>query len=481
MKGKMNKIGLLVLLFAASSCKELLVKPTTTSTTPTTTTTGTSSKTTLTGDAAVNDWIYEVMKTNYYWTDKMPAKDQLGLVQKPDSYFDTILFQKDVTDRFSWIQESAAELKASFQGVSKSYGFRFTAFTVKDSDRIILSVRYPVKGGPAEKAGLKRGDVVSKIDGQVLTTANWVSLAYPDQPTSTNLGLANYVSSTSITETDKVIKITAEEVTENPIYFNTVITKGSKKVGYLVYNQFINTSEAGLRAVFADFKAKGVNELILDLRFNGGGYVSTSKVLASLIGKGVDASKNFAVYEYNKTIDAANKKQYGNDYSLLKFASEPNNIGANLSRLFVLTSKGTASASELIINGLRPFMPVVIVGDNTYGKNVGSYTIEDTNTPKRWNWGLQPITFKTTNANGESDYGTKDGFSPSYAQKDNKLPFLQFGDEKETLLSMALGVINGDVAMAKARIGNVNNGTTEIQEPARKNPARFNMLAEPLK
>jgi carboxyl-terminal processing protease len=464
----------LVLAFALMSLAACDTKTPTpdTTTNPTTPAVG---STKLTGDAAVNDWIYDQMKDNYYWTGKMPKKDLLTLNQKPDAYFQTILFDKGVTDRFSWIEESAEELKNSFQGITKSIGYKFTAFSVKESDRIILAVRYAVKGSPAEKAGLKRGDIISKIDGQVLTTANWVKLAYPDtQPAMTMLGLANYVNGV-VTDSDKTFHVESAEVTEDPILLTKVITKGSKKIGYLVYNQYINTADSKLRTVFGEFKAQGINELILDLRYNGGGYVSSAQTLSSLIGKGIDDTKNFAVYEYNPTVDANYKKKYGTNYNLLKFTREANNIGANLSRVFVLTSTGTASASEMTINGLRPYMPVVIVGDNTYGKNVGSYTIEDTQTPKRWNWGLQPITFKTTNANGESDYGTKDGFAPSYRLKDNKLPFLALGDEKESLLSLTLDVIAGITTSARKAFV---EGPEAIREPISANPTRFGMFEE---
>jgi carboxyl-terminal processing protease len=455
-----------------AACDVKTPTPTTTTTNPATTPAVGSTK--LTGDAAINDWIYDQMKDNYYWTGKMPKKDLLTLNQKPDAYFETILFDKGITDRFSWIEESAEELKNSFQGITKSYGYKFTAFSVKDSDRIILAVRYAVKGGPAEKAGLKRGDIISKIDGQVLTTANWVKLAYPDAPSTVSVSLANFANSI-VTDTDKSFQIVSAEVTEDPILLTKIITKGSKKIGYLVYNQYINTADSKLRAVFGDFKAQGINELILDLRYNGGGYVSSAQTLSSLIGKGIDDTKNFAVYEYNPTVDANYKKKYGSNYNLLKFTKEANNIGANLSRVFVLTSTGTASASEMTINGLRPYMPVVIVGDNTYGKNVGSYTIEDTQTPKRWNWGLQPITFKTTNANGESDYGTKDGFAPSYRLKDNKLPFLALGDEKESLLALTLDVISGITTSARKAFV---EGPEAIREPISANPTRFSMFDE---
>jgi hypothetical protein len=129
---------------------------------------------------------------------------------------------------------------------------------------------------------------------------------------------------------------------------------------------------------------------------------------------------------------------------------ESNNIGS-LNRVFFLTSTGTASASELIINNLKPFMNVILIGEHTYGKNVGSFTITD-NT-KRWNYGLQPITFKIVNALDQSDYGTVNGFLPDYSLADDVLPYKLLGDPSETYLNKALNII-GPVAYKTNAIGN---------------------------
>ena len=128
-----------------------------------------------------------------------------------------------------------------------------------------------------------------------------------------------------------------------------------------------------------------------------------------------------------------------------------NNIGSNLTRLFVLTSSGTASASELIINGLRPYLPVITVGDTTYGKNVGSITITDTKNTTN-TWGMQPIVVKVTNSVGFSDYSA--GFAPDPANydRDNYFILKPLGDINEPLLSKALNVItNGGKKSVQSR------------------------------
>jgi carboxyl-terminal processing protease len=222
------------------------------------------------------------------------------------------------------------------------------------------------------------------------------------------------------------------------VHFWKVIEKGNKKIGYLVYTQFLANYDTKLKSVFGEFKTAGVNELVLDLRTNGGGSVATADILSSLIVKNLNTNNITHSDQWNANI----AKKYPSVATPTKFSNQPNNLGT-LNRLFVLTSTGTASASELIINSLRPYMDVIIVGEHTYGKNVASITIKDENNPIRWKWGMQPIVLKTVNSKGESAYGTKDGFSPDYLVKDNVYPYKPWGDESEPLFKKALEVITG--------------------------------------
>lgn len=471
-----SKFGIFVaaVLLSVASCKKDDVEPTT----------GTN---TVNPNQEVNDWIYEQMKTYYLWADNIPA-DKAKTNQKLDpmgtnanGYFYSLLNDYPNTDRFSWIQQSSTELVNSLNGINKSTGIRYSVyFTDSQQKNVCFSVNYTIKGSPAEKAGIKRGDIILSVNGTQLTVDNY-SAALANDNLTFGFGMRD---GSSFVSNGKTVSLTKEEVKENPVHFSTVIEKEGKKIGYLVYTQFISNYDNDLRNVFADFKAKGVNELVLDLRFNGGGYTSSAVVLSSLIGKGINSSKVMYTDEWNNLVMTEFKKRYGDNYFTKNFRDEPNAIGNNLNRVFVLTSRGTASASEMVVNGLRPYMEVILIGGNTYGKNVGSITLSDDK--KRWNYGMQPITFRTVNALGKSDYGTKTGFTPEYAVSDNVIPFKPFGDEQETLLNKAISVIIG-----KPVVMSVPNGRQaapirmerEVSINRADNPRMEikDMFAEPLK
>lgn len=404
----------------------------------------------------VNNWILEKMQDLYYWNDKIPANPDKTL--SPSDFFDSILNTYNATtnpdgDRFSWIEESAEELEASLSGETTTTGMEYGLFLRSSgSDEVIAQVFYVLPGSPAQKAGIRRGDIISKINGQVLSRSNYADLLFGNS-TTFSFGLAS-VSNGTIVDSDVSKTVTATVFQENPVFLDSIYTVGGKTVGYLVYNQFVpgaNNSDADeydaqLDAIFSDFKAKGVNELVLDLRYNPGGYTSSSANLASLIGKGVNASKLYFREEWNATITPSLRREYGDSFFVQNFLTKAQNIGGNLTRLFVLTTDYTASASELIINGLRPYMTVTTIGTTTYGKNVGSITITDETGQIKW--GIQPIVFKSYNSAGQSDYST--GFAPNI-EVEEPLNLLPLGDTKEALLSAALGQITGSVA--NGRVG----------------------------
>ncbi len=399
----------------------------------------------------VNNWIYDNMNAYYLWGDKMATKANTNLGQDPDRYFASLLYDYGNTDRFSWIEEDAEELVKSLNGITTSAGFSYTPFYAGTNAKdVVFAVRYSIKDSPAAKAGLTRGDIITKVNGVTIDTLNYRTILSPESLAFT-LGER---SGTTFVSTNRTVSLTKAEIQNYPVHFSKIIEAGSKKVGYLVYNQFIpgvgsnGQFDNELRALFGEFKAAGVSELILDLRFNGGGYISSSDVLSSLIVKDLKPGTLMS-----KQIWSENAKKIFNEpessYESY-WRSEPNNLGS-LNRVFVLTSSGTASASELVINNLKPFMEVILVGGNTYGKDVGSISITDERNNYRWKWGLQPIVLRTVNAVGEANYGTKSGFTPDYPVNDNTLPYLPFGDPSETLLKVALEKITGTTAVAGAR------------------------------
>ncbi|GAB4025404.1 S41 family peptidase [Spirosoma gilvum] len=401
-------------------------------------------------NTTINDWILQNMQEVYYWNDKIPANPDKTL--SPDLFFDSLLNKYDATtnptgDRFSWIEEDANTLTAELSGQTTTTGMEYNLYLrASGSTGVIAQVLYVLPGSPAALAGIKRGDIISKVNGQSITTSNYSDLLFSGK--TYTFGFAS-VSGSSLVDTDKTINVTATTFQENPVFMDSVYTVGSKKVGYLVYNQFVpsaNGSDAGeydaqVDAIFSKFKTQGVNELVLDLRYNPGGYTSSSANLASLIGKGVSSSKLYFREEWNSSITPELQKEYGSSFFIQNFLNKSQNIGANLSRVFVLTTDHTASASELIINGLRPYMTVTTIGTTTYGKNVGSITITDDS--GKIKWGMQPIVFKSYNSAGTSDYST--GFTPN-VEVEEPITLLPLGDTNEVMLKAALSQISGSTA-----------------------------------
>lgn len=394
----------------------------------------------------INSWLYDVMDDAYFWYKNLPAESTLDNTIDPHDYFEKLVYQRTTVDRFSMVTDDIDALQDEFNGISKIFGISYSLSYIDNGKANIAAfLNYVVKGSPAEAAGLKRGDILMKVNGTQLTSSNYTSLLSSNETATFTLG---EVSGSDIVASSQTITMTKAEVSEAPVLFSTVISKPTygKTIGYLVYTQFVPGTETDaskydneLRQVFADFKSKGVNELVLDLRFNPGGYISSAETLASLIGTGVSNSKIFYKEQWNDKYTAYWQKTQGADALNYSFLNEANNIGSTLNRVFVLTSNGTASASELVINGLKPYMNVIKIGEHTAGKNLfGSLVSDD---QERWKWGAYIMLGQTTNANGESDYGTVNGMTPDYEVEDSTVPYLPFGDENETLLRKALDII----------------------------------------
>lgn len=412
----------------------------------------------------INQFIWNKMNYAYLWTDSVPnlasyrsnsggLNDFLNSYSDHEKLFNTLLYPK--RDHWSWIVDDYIALEKMFQGISKSKGFDFNlAYTDPSQTNIFGFVNYVVKGSPADLAGLKRGDLFDKVDGQVLNTSNYQSLLSKDAYSISLTSIVIEGKTKVFVSLNKNVPLTAVELHENPIYMDTVFNlQDGNKVGYLMYNQFESNYDLELNTVFQKFKSTGINQLVLDLRYNGGGSVQTAIYLSSMIYS-TSTNKIIIKNQYNSYVQADLQKEsqdYFTDYFADSIKNEHgkgiaaiNSLG--LEKLYVITSKGTASASELVINALRAYIPVLTVGDTTVGKYVASATLYDyiddkgTKNPNH-TWALQPIILKIANANGVSDF--VNGFNPnipvsefSYVDK-----FTPLGNANEPLLKAALNVI----------------------------------------
>jgi carboxyl-terminal processing protease len=397
-------------------------------------------------NVTINEWIYEVMNEVYFWTDEIPSNIQKN--QDPTDYFKKLLSSKD---RFSWIVPDYQDLINSLSGISKEAGYEYMLSRASaNNDDVVAIVLYSKKDSPAFAAGIKRGDVITHINGTKMTLTNYRS-AIGQISENHTVDYLRYNETTEGFEPQQSLNLATVELAENPNYMHQVFElDGGKKVGYYVYNFFAAGPTTGtqydqeMENIIADFKSKGVNEVVLDLRYNSGGSVSSARKLGSLLGKGVSSSKVFYENRWNALYQNYFEGRADGDAILRgRFFDNAANIGDNLSSgtLYVLTGSRSASASELIINGLAPYMDVVLIGEKTVGKNVGSVPIEDTDNDEN-PYGILPIVFQIYNSQGQSDYGN--GFAPNFEVDDFTFPMRDFGDRDEPLLATALSLIAGE-------------------------------------
>ncbi len=421
----------------------------------------------------IDTFIWKGLNQYYLWVDQVPDLSDTKFSNDSElaqflnlhngnhsDLFYSLLYDYGEIDKWSWIVDDYIALENYFQGVTTSMGFEYGLVKITDSDNIYGYIQYVVPNSPAASANLTRGEIFTKIDGQTLTMNNYHDLLY--QRDAFEISFAD----NTLTPNGKTVNLTAVVINENPIHFSQIMDVDGIKVAYLVYNAFTSKYDHELNDIFGVYKSEGVQELILDLRYNGGGSVRTATYLASMIYQ-TDTEKIFIKNQYNDFIQDYLLTEYGSSFFEKKFLNQieattdfptsPINT-LNLNRLYVLSTQGTASASELIINGLNPYMDVVIIGTNTHGKYVGSITLKDYNSEGYLNfnhtWAMQPIVFKATNFVGFSDY--VDGFAPSVFMKEDFRNILSFGDENEPLLKAALDHIKGISTPALTKFSQVN-------------------------
>jgi C-terminal processing protease CtpA/Prc len=426
------------------------------------------------GDEAANipEWIYEEMSFFYFWNDELTAEKPDG-DEDPEAYFYGLL---NANDGFSYISDDAEAIKEEITGTILAMGFSSAYGLFTNSDNLFAVVEYVYPNSPAELAGLKRGDIILKVDGQDLNVTNFDRLA---ANTSFNLTLGRYNGS-SISLSDEVVSIEAGTIELDPVIHYEVKNVNGTKVGYLVYVDFLAGDDDkwlnSLGDALSSMKQEGITELVLDLRYNPGGEVDVASYLASTIAPAsVVASKEVLVnFEYNDTLEEYFRDRQGDNSPNLatRFGKNENNL--NLNDIYILTTGNTASASELVINGLRPYMNVVQIGESTFGKFYGSYVLYDQNEPSEHNWAIVPVVLKYSNATGVTDFDN--GLRPDVPLSDNILAAKPFGDESDPLLKTALNLIAGeDISNSRLAPGKPYQPVYDLKKINLKNAQLFNL------
>lgn len=407
----------------------------------------------------VNDFIWKGMNLYYLWQEQVPNladdrfADQMQLnsfleaYQSPESLFNSLLYQPGIEDRFSVIFPDFRVLENALQGVVKSNGVEFGLIYTDESETSIFGyVRYILPGTDASSKSIQRGDIFYAVNGTPLTADNYRNLLGNDTYT---LNLADYNEGTIIPNGEEVT-LTKTEYAENPVYEVEVLQQGNSTIGYFMYNGFFSNYDNDLNAAFGELASGGVTDLVLDLRYNSGGSVRTASYLASMI-TGQFTGDIFAKEQWNSKL----QEYYMSDNPGAlenRFVSQLSNGAAinhlNLNRVYILTTQSTASASELVINCLKPYIDVVVIGDTTTGKNVGSVTLYDSRNFSRNNvsgshtYAMQPIVLKVVDKNGFGDYSQ--GIAPTVEQNEDFGNMGVIGSPDEPLLATAIALITDE-------------------------------------
>ena len=411
----------------------------------------------ITDTNQVNNWIEETMRANYLWYDELPDKSQLNFSADPETFFNSLLSDKDGKEingslhHFSTIEKSATT--KAILDEQNSYGFDFAVTKLQTKEQQTFNIAlviYVLPNSPAAEAGLRRGDWILGVNGELGSISeDYNSLRSGEKAT---LYIADYDREKKSFVNARNLTIAASRAVEDtPFLKDSVYQVGGKTVGYLMYNHFASDPEGykgsayneQMAALFARFKQQGVNEFILDLRYNGGGLLTCAQLLASFLAPSSALGQVFCKEVYNDL------HQSKNPSVKLLHTTEVSAGTLNLQRLYVLTRTSTASSSELVINGLRPLMgqeQVRLIGRTTLGKTVGM-TIYDQSS--KYGWIMQPITFYVFNGEGKADYA--DGFTPDVEVNEYEQTLGQFGTTDDPLFAQAMAEISGTAPLKAAQ------------------------------
>jgi carboxyl-terminal processing protease len=365
------------------------------------------SKDEISEEYIVNREIYKVMQDIYLWYEYVPDVD-VGSFETPYELMDYLKYKP--LDKWSYVMPKDEYLQYFEEGEMIGHGF---LSGIDSSARIRIAFVYT--STDAFTQGIRRGWIINKINDVAITMDNFEELLGPRE-----IGIRNKFEFINPEGKNVILYLIKEVLDITPVLHHEIISSNNKLIGYIVFQDFITAAMPEIEDVFTEFKNNNIDELIIDLRYNTGGSVSVSEYLAGWIAGNKYSDGAFVKFLHNN--------KYTDLDTVINIPYNEN--GLDLERTFFIGTNRTASASELLINGLEPYLDIILVGDNTHGKPVGMYALPFTN----YNYVILPVCFKYTNGNDEGDF--YDGLVPdSYSEDDITR---DFGDPLEDCLEETL-------------------------------------------
>lgn len=419
----------------------------------------------------VNYFAASCMSVYYLWNEEI-KKDlenwiSDGIYDDPKTTVRRIRYKKNGKDYDRWteITDDYASFIGTLEGVTTTYGCD-VILKMLDSRTVCAIVTVVYEGGPAEKAGIRRGDILVTFNGKSMSKSNYSDVIFNDflYSASCTVGILDRNSG----KIGQTVSMAAVKMYENPVVHKSVFNIGNKAVGYLVFTGFTLKAIPDLVEACTYFKQEGVSELILDLRYNGGGYVITEEALASMLAPAAYVNSGFLFQQqvYNTELTEYYVKKQGKDAlktyfkTSFKYTDEGketvcSTAGANIgiSKIYAIVSSGTASASESLLVGLMPFMDIEVIGEQTLGKFCSgiTYGAEDwyddykssissaryENKKNVANWGIYVMIGTYADKDGNNPC-CPDGLTPDVSAEDIPEYGCQWGDENDPMLKTAL-------------------------------------------
>ena len=413
-----------------------------------------------------NTFAWNEMNFYYLWKAEVAsAMEKWQNWEEPIAKVAAIRY-KDVRgediDRWTMLTDDFSSFTGSVSGHTRTLGLDYRLYYYDEArTRVCAVVTFAYEGSPAAEAGIGRGAVIRKVDGREMTPDNYRELV--------RNGLLGGGTVTLGFSDGRSVTLTAVDMYENPVHTVRILEReDGRKVGYLHYASFTLDSCQDLVDAFKRFTDEGIDELVLDLRYNGGGYVIAESVLASMLApvSAVEAGSVLSQMVYNATLSKEIKDGTTCFQTTFTFRVDGalqvvTTAGSNpdLPRLYVLTSGSSASASEALICELKPYMDVIVIGARTTGKYCAGVLVD----AKEWygevkegldkgeyekalpyvdNWGIYVMYARYADCNGRT-LSMPDGIAPDVEVDDNPTEGIGLGDPNETMLAAALGLIEG--------------------------------------